>query len=77
MYLFNQHTSQMKKLQGFFPGSVKKRWTIINNNVAINYGVHYLLRSIVAFSADVRKFSSCFCRVLTRSDEMFVFSRTT
>ena len=31
----------------------------------------------VAFSADVRKFSRCFCRVLTRSDEMFVFSRTT
>ena len=31
----------------------------------------------VAFSADVRKFLSCFCRVLTRSDEMFVFSRTT
>ena len=23
----------------------------------------------VAFSADVRKFLSCFCRVLTRSDE--------
>ena len=31
----------------------------------------------VAFSADDRKFLSCFCRVLTRSDEMFVFSRTT
>ena len=31
----------------------------------------------VAFSADVRKFLGCFCRVLTRSDEMFVFSRTT
>ena len=48
MYLCNQHTSQMKKLRGFFSGSVKKRWTIINNNVAINYGVHYLLRSVTS-----------------------------
>ena len=31
----------------------------------------------VGFSADIRKFSNCFCRVLMRSDEMFVFSRTT
>ena len=39
--------------------------------------VSFCLYTNVAFSADVRKFSSCFCRVLTRSDEMFVFSRTT
>ena len=38
MYLCNQHTSQMKKLRGFFSGSVKKRWTIINNYVAIRAG---------------------------------------
>ena len=36
-HITNEETS------GFFSGSVKKRWTIINNNVAINYGVHYLL----------------------------------
>ena len=41
---------------GFFSGSVKKRWTIINNNVAINYGVHYLLRSMTSMNKDYKLF---------------------
>ena len=56
MYLCNQHTSQMKKLRVFFSGSVKKRWTIINNYVAINYGVHYLLRSVTLMYKDYKLF---------------------
>ena len=55
MYLCSQHTSQMKKLV-FFSGSVKKRWTIINNNGAINYGVHYLLRSVTSMYKDYKLF---------------------
>ena len=55
MYLCNQHTSQMKKLF-FFSGIVKKRWTIINNNVAINYGVYYPLRSVTSMYKDYKLF---------------------
>ena len=55
MYVCNQHTSQMKKLRFFF-WKCQKRWTIINNNVAINYGVHYLLRSVISMNKDYKLF---------------------
>ena len=55
MYLCNQHTSQMKKLRFFFL-EVSKRWTIINNNLAINYAVHYLLRSVTSMYKDYKLF---------------------
>ena len=57
MYLCNQHTSQMKKLRFFSSESqsVKKRWTIINNKIAIiYYGVHYLLRSVTSMYKDYK-----------------------
>ena len=56
MYLCNQHTSQMKKLRFFSSESVKKRWTIINNKIAINYSVHYLLRSVTSMYKDYKLF---------------------
>ena len=49
-HITNEETS------GFFSGSVKKRWTIINNNIAINYGVHYLLRSMTSMNKDYKLF---------------------